>query len=269
MGLSHEFPASAAKPLVEGYCEDFVSLASALAQTLEQMDLRGIDVAPCRQILLRAEGGMRGLADAIRALLERAARGERRQPPAAATPAPAAPAAPATPAAPPAPKAPESLGSGELKGTSQTIPVLSVFQFLSRMRKSGTLHVDIGDERLTFDFVDGAIEASTSDRNLPEERLGELLLAKFPALRPALQPILQRKDGRLVRRLGAELVQKGLCSNGQVVEALELQVAMRYRRVIAAALARYSFEQGERVPGDGRIRIRPFELEFARKEPPK
>ena len=32
-----QFPASAANSLIQGYCDDFVSLAAVLAQTLEQI----------------------------------------------------------------------------------------------------------------------------------------------------------------------------------------------------------------------------------------
>jgi hypothetical protein len=314
MAVSHAFPASAAKSLVEGYCEDFVSLAASLAQTLEQMEMRGLDVEPSREVLVRTERGMRGIADAIHDLLARSASGRAAgaaaaempgRPPASAAVTPAAAVAPAAAARPatrasspvramPAPAVPplaparssqplaspppaspplaspppaarpEPMGEHKLKGTNATMPVLSVFQFLSRMRKSGTLHIDIEGEHLTFDFVNGTIEASNSDRSLEGERLGDILLQLYPAHRERLEPFLQRPIDRLgVRRLGTELVQHGLVSNGQVIEALEKQVVARFHRVSSAPQASYAFDEGERVPGDGRIRIRPFELVFA------
>ncbi|GAB4155747.1 MAG: hypothetical protein Fur0037_24110 [Planctomycetota bacterium] len=144
------------------------------------------------------------------------------------------------------------------------MPVLSVFQFLSRTRKSGTLHVQVGDEHIGFEFVNGLIEESRSDANLPGERLGDILLELFPARASHLQSLLQSAgESAAVRRLGAELVEKGIVSNGQVMEALERQVLKRYRRVAQSPDASYWFAEGTRVPGDGRIRIRPFELEFA------
>lgn len=258
MAVSHEFPAAAAKPLVEGYCQDFVSLAASLAQTLEQVEMRRIDLQSCRDVLLRTERGMRGLADAIHDLLERGLQSAPAEPPPAAPPASAPAAAPAAPEQ--SPLDPRH----QLRGNTQTMPLLSVMQFLSRVRKSGTLHIDVGDEHITFDFVNGVIEASGSDQSAPDERLGNILIAMFPAQRERLQPVLQRLEQRgNLRRLGTEVVQAGAASNGQVIEALEKQVQARYQRVVSAPIATYAFEEGERVPGDGRIRIRPFELEFA------
>jgi hypothetical protein len=70
MGAAH-FPAAAADSLVSGYCDDFVSLAAMLAQTLEQVSMRGIDIKESAEPLARCEQGMRDLADAIRDLLQK------------------------------------------------------------------------------------------------------------------------------------------------------------------------------------------------------
>jgi hypothetical protein len=110
-----QFPASAANSLIEGYCDDFVSLAAILAQTLEQISIRGISIDRSKASLARIENGMRNLAEAIHELVERGkvttALGPVIQkdeviapPPQAAPPATtAAPAAAIAPAAPPRP----------------------------------------------------------------------------------------------------------------------------------------------------------------------
>lgn len=320
MSASHEFPAAAAKSLIEGYCQDFVSLAAPLAQTIEQMRVRRIPFESCREALERCERGMREMADAIREALQLARMGATATAPPTAPRVAAAPTAaptvvpsaapPASPSAavqamplaekpPPAMAAPKpaaaaSPGGGDkpapvatgtapvavrqdgrqdgrqdpqagddtgLCGTSETMPLLSVFQFLNRTRKSGTLHVEADGEVMTFEFVAGVIEFTTSSRMLPGERLGDILTAMFPGLRDNLEGFLRVHEKQLgVRRLGAVLVRQGVASNGQVMEALERQVLLRFRRVTKARLARYRFEEGERVQGDGRIRIRPFEL---------
>ena len=90
-----QFPASAANSLIEGYCEDFVSFASVLAQTLEQIAMRGIPIDQSRQHLQRIEHGMRDLSAAIHDLIERNGGGSapllrqdaRRQEPGRAVPA--------------------------------------------------------------------------------------------------------------------------------------------------------------------------------------
>ncbi|MBL9077241.1 MAG: DUF4388 domain-containing protein [Planctomycetes bacterium] len=420
-----QFPASAANSLIEGYCDDFVSLAATLAQTLEQVSMRGINFGSSRPALERIERGMRELSEAIHELLERGqvstefesvlgrtkakpeaaatnpddedglfgpapvappaagapkppapppaapaptrlamtsapantsprtplgaaaprlgsarpapaparavaappppapapvAPSPRAAPPAAAPaptvaqaapppatppppPPPPAPPASAPPAAPPAtattpppPAAARSIGaasptrtarpaqppnrppaaapvsasaatprpspSGTLKGTNQSMPLLSVFQFLGRMRKSGTVHVQIEDETLAFEFVGGCIEFTATNKCPVTERLGELLVELNFTTREALAPLLAKVGVSSAHRLGHLVIESTLCSNGQVLEALELQVKRRFQRACTDAQASYEFEEGRRLPGDGRIRITPFELSF-------
>jgi hypothetical protein len=328
-----QFPASAANSLIEGYCDDFVSLAATLAQTLEQVAMRGIAFDASRPALERIEHGMRELADAIQELLARGSvsngfetvlgrkqdQGATAAPPAPEAPRPTAarptrplgdgghtpsagaprphgtrpqqqqqrptPSAPAQPAQPPQPPpAPRSIAASSaarttrpasaaantprpartetLKGTNRSMPLLSVFQFLGRMRKSGTVHVYIQDETLAFEFVNGCIEFTASDRCPVGERLGELLVELGSCTREALAPILAKVGVSSAHRLGHLVVESKLVSNGQVLEALESQVKRRFQRVCTCADAAYEFDEGRRLPGDGRIRIAPFELSF-------
>ena len=337
-----QFPASAAKSLIEGYCDDFVSLSAILSQTLEQVSFRGIGFDSSRPALERIERGMRELATAIREMLERGAvtaNADTVQPetdapmpgpspmahgplpprasprstvpplsgktapsaplraatppsppprvaptappkPAAARPAPTPPRAPSPPA--PAPVAPaparpveESVATPNpdrvpapkrdtktegLRGTNRTMPLQSVFQFLGRMRKSGTLHVFVGDEVIAFEFVNGCIEFTATTRCPLNERLGEILVELDFCTRDELAPFLAKVGVSSANRLGQLVVDARLVSNGQVLEALEAQVRRRFQRVCASGDAAYEFETGQRGPGDGRIRIAPFEL---------
>lgn len=362
-----QFPASAANSLIEGYCDDFVALAALLAQTLEQVSMRGIGFDKCRPHLQRIENGMRELAAGIHEMLERgslstkfdsvrpgaapaaapvagaatpserpaasvpptpstpmkspirsgpepkvepdramrrpdlAPRGpspaqpqpvaQQLQPRTAAGPAPsptptaksAPPPRPTTPRAEPAPapttrrpadqeriaapaepKAPTAdpaMGKSDvLRGTNRTMPLQSVFQFLGRTRKSGTLHVFIGEEIVAFEFVNGCIEFTATNHCPMAERLGELLVELGFCTRDRLAPILAKVGVSSANRLGQLVIDEHLVSNGQVLEALEAQVLRRFQRVCECTDASYEFEPGRRVPGDGRIRIAPFEL---------
>lgn len=344
-----QFPASAASSLIEGYCDDFVSLAAMLAQTLEQVAMRGINFEPSRTSLQRIEHGMRELADAIRELLERGSvsgdfetvlgRKKATDESAAAMPSPTAPVSGAvqrvnrpggeakptagasrqpatppttqqTPASKPAPAGappakastsqppaasrsiaassqartarpspptsrastgapvsasaatPRSQRTETLKGTNRSMPLLSVFQFLGRMRKSGTVHVYVQEETLAFEFVNGAIEFTASDRCPVGERLGELLVELGSCTRETLAPILAKVGVSSAHRLGHLVIEARLVTNGQVLEALEAQVKRRFQRVCTDPDAAYEFEEGRRLPGDGRIRIAPIELSF-------
>jgi len=66
-----QFPATAANSLIEGYCDDFVAFASVLAQTLEQIAMRGISIDRSRDHLQRIGHGMRDLSESIRDLIAR------------------------------------------------------------------------------------------------------------------------------------------------------------------------------------------------------
>lgn len=371
-----QFPASAANSLIEGYCDDFVSLAAILAQTLEQVAMRGIGLESSRNSLQRIERGMRELSDAIHELLERGSLSTRfenvlsrndapgpqgtaaappqpsatpqtqQQPPAPpgaagspprtaiqrsatrigdeqptsrprptvigtpqsakSTPPAAKPSAPQQPTTPPAAPAPaphaaatrtptsapasnatngkapaaanpptqpaaapavdpagpaRRAGKPEgLRGTNRTMPLQSVFQFLGRTRKSGTLHVFVEDEILAFEFVNGCIEFTATNRCPVSERLGELLVELGSCTREKLAPVLAKVGVSSANRLGQLVVEEHIVSNGQVLEALETQVQRRFKRVCEAGEAAYEFESGRRLPGDGRIRIAPFEL---------
>jgi hypothetical protein len=303
-----QFPASAANSLIQGYCDDFVSLAAVMAQTLEQVSIRGIKLDHSRPALERIERGMLALASAIHEMLERGTApaalahpvpGEQKEPPAAsptnpvqvaASTAPVPPrqrtAPTAPPAAPPAapkpparlpsppppvartrpspvvqhqatrspvsisPSAPRETRTETLRGTNRSMPLLSVFQFLGRMRKSGTMFVFSGDEKLAFEFANGLIQSTASDQCPPGERLGELLVERGSCTAETLAPI--------VARLGVSSTQM----LGQVLEGLEDQVKRRFQRVCNDPDVSYQFEEGRRPPGDGRIRIAPFELAF-------
>jgi hypothetical protein len=152
-------------------------------------------------------------------------------------------------------------GKGDgLRGTNRTMPLQSVFQFLGRTRKSGTLHVFIADEILAFEFVNGCIEFTATNRCPVSERLGELLVELGSCTRDALAPVLAKVGVSSANRLGQLVVEEKLVSNGQVLEALETQVQRRFKRACESGEAAYEFEAGRRQPGDGRIRIAPFEL---------
>lgn len=70
MPVGH-FPASAASTLVEGYCDEFLSLASSLAETLAQADSRGLDITASQGHLDRIHEGMASLGAVIDGLHRR------------------------------------------------------------------------------------------------------------------------------------------------------------------------------------------------------
>lgn len=422
--LGGQFPASAANSLIQGYCEDFVGFAAVLAQTLEQVSMRNIDLKPCRGDLERIENGMRNLADAIHDLLqrqpqkggERSARAaETPTPPAAKAPAPAPagksspptpPAAPAPakaatpsnnyvhvdmrpegadearfaepkvqkaqspatnppkptapapaakkdapadkPAAPPAVKTPALAASapaapapatqpttapapaapaatnqaptpapaapvpaapapaaqapravaapanrakaaapgtaprpataagpaGErrigpraqtrpenLKGTNRSMPLLSVMQFLGRMRKRGTMKVQLPGELLTFEIENGCVMAAMSDKCPRDERLGDILCDMDVCSREQLEPLeLLVESGAAAERFGQLVLEHGLADDQQIVAALEAQVKTRFSRACKHPESAYEFVEGERNSAPPAFPVQPLAI---------
>ena len=374
-----QFPASAASSLIEGYCGDFVSLAAVLAQTLEQVSIRGIDIRASRAALERTERGMRQLADAIQELVA----GLDSQPPAAAptsnpyeladddlaipptalrtapaasperpksapaapanapestaaaeanrgtkksslrvdmrppelpptpTPAPVAtsptPTPPATPtptptpppaptpstsstgsirttavapanrprpatgpiqrpatAANPSPTAPPRPGQRReaakpegIKGNSQSMPMLSVFQFLGRMRKVGTMKVTLPGEQILFELENGCISFTSTDQCPREERLGELLIEADACSRAQVDMVLAKVDAGSTELFGQLAIHESIVTKEQVVAALEEQVRRRFTRACRNPDATYEFLQDVRSSIEHRFRIQP------------
>lgn len=319
------FPASAANSLITGYCQDFVELAASMAQTLEQVTMRNLELGDSRERLVLVERGMRELAEAIAAVLDKV-------PPAAPCVAPQQGLRPAaapmqTPTGPqpqlPGPQAPatrpapsmtpgavgaEARGPGKaprspqpdrdvartgphrpaaspptaptidatrlpprptascmLQGSNDTMPLRSVFQFLSRMRKSGTLRVMLDTEEMTFDLSDGCMVATTSTCPPNAERIGDLLV-DLGFVDPLDLEAFAKQHGDGLRQLGGALVNNRRITEGQLAEALEQQVSRRFQRAVGAPTATYDFRECPRPGGDGRIRIRAFEI-LAGEEP--
>ncbi|MEZ6037991.1 MAG: DUF4388 domain-containing protein [Planctomycetota bacterium] len=318
MQVSH-FPAAAANSLIEGYCDDFVSLAAVLSQTLEQVSMRGINIAGSTPALTRIENGMRALAEAIHELLERlpaAPTGPRAEAPPVSKPTPAQAAAqpsstraaasprpqpvqqqpnlsprppqPSLPPAaaepphqappappPPAPSARPSTGAprraatdpdapGTLRGTNNSMPLLSVFQFLERTRKSGVLTVELPGETIRFGVASGCVRSCLSSAPVAGERVGDLVvsagIADSEIVEAAMRKISATKAPRDGRKLGDLLVQQGVLTNGQLQELLEDQTRQRFRRACATHTASYAFAAAEPESTDGRVQIAPTEL---------
>lgn len=147
-----------------------------------------------------------------------------------------------------------------MKGNSASMPVLTVFQFVERMRKSGEMRVDVGDETLRFSFDRGFVQDCASTAAPRGERLGDLLVETRAVEAEALNTLVRRLGRCTATQFAEAVVREGLVSNGQVIEALELQVKKRFRRACRARDASYEFVEGRTAAAEGRVRIAPMEL---------
>lgn len=317
------FPASAAGSLVSGYCADFIDLAATMAQTLEQVTMRSLDIGGSKEQLARVERGMRDLADAIGDVLKKiggtaeapakkvaeripdripdrsapklvqvtpvtagtankvpagrvarpapeAPTPEARAPqkpvaPPAAAPKPTASsapvasggrgnAAPKEPSAPPAAAAAAAPESSMLHGSTETLPMRSVFQFLGRTRKSGQLHVAMEKEKVRFEFVDGCMVGTSSTNSPKDELLGSILVELGLVNSQQVEALVKEHgDGR--QRLGAALIKAKLVDQSQLADVIDRQTTRRFQRIVTQKRASYEFAADEDQAG-GAMRIR-------------
>jgi hypothetical protein len=268
-----QFPASAANSLIEGYCEDFVSFASVLAQTLEQIAMRGIPIDRSREHLARIEKGMRDLSSAIHELVERSTsdgmpalqEGRRLESARAVAPAGALVAAGATakglPAGPQADAVQGLAANSEgFNGNSDSMPLRSVLQFLGRTRRAGFVRVLIGDEQLMFEVQNGCLVAATSNICLPQERLDLLLIERGASTPADLAPILDRIPAAQSERFAEAVVAAGVVTEGQIYDALALQQNRRYSRACRSQSVTYQFFDGVRKQPGFRLLPPPMPL---------
>jgi hypothetical protein len=217
-----------------------------------------------------------GAPGSMRATAPRANPGPAPRLPSAATAAPQPvapqPSAPQQPSRPmpsrPAPmstatatalrSAPPRPATEGLKGTSQSMPLLSVFQFLGRMRKAGTMRVSLGNENLTFELQNGCLLATTSTQCPREELLGELLVAGGACSPGKLDPIVVRVGTGSNERFGQSAIEAGIVTEAQVLAALERQAHARYTRACKHADAKYEFVEGLRGHAASRFATPPI-----------
>jgi len=275
------FPPSAAASLVSGYCADFIDLAANMAQTLEQVTMRGLDIGDSSEQLARVERGMRALADAIQDALGKVGQMPQNAVATAATPKSVIATKPAVAVAQPKPAAQQAArvtpptaqptansapkpanpyrvqvpsSATTLQGSTETLPMRSVFQFLSRTRKNGVLHVSLDQEKVRFQFVDGCLVGTSSTQSPANEGLGNVLVELGFVAASEVAPIVkQHGDGK--QRLGATLVQMGRISHEQLAQAVELQTSRRFQRLVSCKKATYEFH-AESDQGEGGMRIR-------------
>lgn len=269
MKTTSVIPAAAIGSMLEGYCGEFVALAASLAQTLEQASMRGVSLERNRQSLRRVERGMRDLAEEIDAVLARAVldtdplstTGEL-----SPEPDPAQPLQPASEEPPDVDAAEEADISGKciIQGSTDSLPLASVFQFLGRTRKTGALRVRAGDEVLTFLFVNGRVDSCRSNRPQRSDRLGDVLVELGFADWADIEPL-----SATGRPLGEELVRARILTNDQLAEALRLQMQRRFDRISAMGKAGYAFHEGTGGARDGQVSVSAASLRMSSSRRPQ
>ncbi|MEQ1633986.1 MAG: DUF4388 domain-containing protein, partial [Planctomycetota bacterium] len=164
------------------------------------------------------------------------------------------PAAPKEQAVPPAAAAAAAPESSMLHGSTETLPMRSVFQFLGRTRKSGQLHVAMEKEKVRFEFVDGCM-VGTSSTNSPKDELLGSILVELGLVNSQQVEALVREHGDGRQRLGAALIKAKLVDPSQLADVIDRQTTRRFQRIVTQRRASYEFAADEDQAG-GAMRIR-------------
>jgi hypothetical protein len=141
------------------------------------------------------------------------------------------------------------------------MPLLSVMQFLGRMRKRGTMKVALPGETLTFDIENGCVMSAASTNCPRDERLGDILCDMDVCTREQLEPLeLLVESGQAAERFGQLVLEHQLANDQQVVAALEAQVKTRFSRACKHLEASYEFVEGARTSAPPVFPVQPLPI---------
>ncbi|MBK9383372.1 MAG: DUF4388 domain-containing protein [Planctomycetes bacterium] len=149
----------------------------------------------------------------------------------------------------------------EFYGHSDVVPLSEVLDFVGFTRKTGTLRIFAVEETLVVEFEEGEVVGACSDRPPLGTRVGELLVAHQAIGSEALEAFLA-STGERRSRLGEALVQAGLVTTEDLLEALAEQVQGIFNRLVAMENVEFFFRARPMDGGAERrsLRLNPTQL---------
>jgi hypothetical protein len=139
-----------------------------------------------------------------------------------------------------------------LRGLGDGWPTPDLLGFLSTQKKTGVLEVATSAEVFVIEIESGDVVPAHVSRTLPEQRLGDLLVAAGAIEREVLESV------RAVRpkvRLGKALLEGGYVTQEQLLFALRTQIQLLFNRLFVSHPARFSFWGGPPMLADGGMRL--------------
>src|SRR5262245_28570413 len=125
-----------------------------------------------------------------------------------------------------------------LRGEGKSIPAPDLLGFLSSQRKTGLLEVSTPEEIFSIEFHEGDIVHAQVSRTLPEQRLGDLLVAQGTIDRLTLETV---RDEWPSERLGVVLLRENYVTTEALLKALQTQIQLLFNRLFTAPITRFSF----------------------------
>lgn len=144
-----------------------------------------------------------------------------------------------------------------LRGEGKCIPAPDLLGFLSAQRKTGLLEVSTPDETFSVELLDGDIVHAQVSRTLPEQRLGDLLVAQGTIDRLTLETV---RDEWPTERLGVVLLRENYVTTDALLTALQTQIQLLFNRLFTAPITRFSFWTGPPIHADQGMRLNAIAL---------
>ncbi|MCA8957936.1 MAG: DUF4388 domain-containing protein, partial [Planctomycetes bacterium] len=129
-----------------------------------------------------------------------------------------------------------------IRGTIRSIGVAELLGLLSNQNKTGTLVLKTGEETFYLELCEGAVVHASTNRPLPDQRLGTILVAQNKVSAERLEAALAAaNDGGPI---GETMLRAELVSEEDLRDALEHQVQELFHRIYALEDARFVFRDG-------------------------
>lgn len=129
-------------------------------------------------------------------------------------------------------------------GNLRTLSFGDILQLIATGKKTGVLRLLRPQGAKYIFFKGGDVIAASSDSNIEEERLGQLLIRRGVLTAEDLDRALKRQSAN-GKRLGHTLIELGLSDRSKVVDALRAQVEEMVYSVFSYPDGQFEFVDGE------------------------
>ncbi len=129
-------------------------------------------------------------------------------------------------------------------GNLRTLSFGDILQLIATGKKTGVLRLFRPQGAKYIYFKGGDVVAASSDSNIEEERLGQLLIRRGVLSADELDRALKRQSAN-GKRLGHTLIELGLCDRSKVVDALRAQVEEMVYSVFSYPDGQFEFVDSE------------------------
>ena len=144
-----------------------------------------------------------------------------------------------------------------LRGIGDVWPPPDLLGFLSTQRKTGLLEVATSAEVFAIEFDAGDIVHARVSPPMPEQRLGDVLVANGAIDRETLERV---RSGGTGAKLGELLLRGHHVTQEQLLAALQTQIQMLFNRLFVARAVRFSFWIGPPMLAEGSMRMNAMAL---------